>query len=175
LISGGTASLSGSFLALRSPDEVLAPEGEVGQMKKVPLALLACGVLAAASAASAHAGMVAYGTDRTSTLYQFDPMTGSVTSIGPLGIGPVTALATDPVTKILYTDPGGGERFSTPVSGCLYTVDRATGAATLVGCDPNQGGRDPIAGPSTACASPPTRRLTTTKCTSAGLTRRPAF
>lgn len=89
---------------------------------------------------------VAYGTDRESTLYRIDLNTGAATVIGDLGIGPVATLAIDPATGILYTNPGGGGCCPTPTSGCVYTVNAATGAATLVGCDPNQGGNDPIKG-----------------------------
>lgn len=108
-------------------------------------AVLSSFLVAAFLAVPAEA-QLAWGTDRTSTLYQFDPTTGVATSVGALGIGPVTGSAIDPATGVYYTNPGGGGCCPTPTSGCLYTVSLATGAATQVGCDPAQGGRDPIPG-----------------------------
>jgi hypothetical protein len=109
------------------------------------LVALALALLVALCAAPAQTQQ-AYGMDRTSTLYLFDPTTGAATAIGALGIGPVTGSAISPATGILYTDPGGGGCCPKPNSGCLYRVDLMTGAATQVGCDPNQGGNDPIPG-----------------------------
>ena len=90
------------------------------------------------------AQQLAYGMDRTSTLYQFDPSTGAATAIGPVGIAKATGAAIDPATGTLYVGPGGDGSQVQPTTGCLYTVSTATGAATLVGCDANQGGKDPV-------------------------------
>ncbi|MBT8353117.1 MAG: hypothetical protein KJO60_01265, partial [Desulfofustis sp.] len=65
-----------------------------------------------------------------STLYQLDPVDGSIVStVGATGTSGMTSLAYHPITGVMYGITTGGE-------GCdnsLYTVDLATGAATLVG------------------------------------------
>ncbi len=109
------------------------------------LCLVGCCVVVVLCAAPAGA-WEAYGMDRTSTLYRFDPATGVATAIGPLGIGPVTGSAIDPATGILYTGLGGQGTSVQTNSGCLYTVSTTTGAAALVGCDLNQKGVAPIPG-----------------------------
>lgn len=105
------------------------------------LGVLALGLSATPAGA---AQQQAYGMDRTSTLYQFDPSTGAATAIGPLGIERATGAAIDPATGTLYVGPGGDSSQVQANTGCLYTVSTATGAATLVGCDANQGGKDPV-------------------------------
>jgi len=68
-----------------------------------------------------------YGTDGSGGhLLAIDPSTGIGTVVGPMGIGPVPALAIDPTTGIMYAGGGAG----TPN---LYVVNKNTGGATLVG------------------------------------------
>jgi cysteine-rich repeat protein len=70
-----------------------------------------------------------------------------VTAIGLTGVGQVTAAAFDPTTGVLYATHGGGG--CCPVAGyagCLLTTDLATGATTVVGCDPVFGSHDNLAG-----------------------------
>lgn len=67
-----------------------------------------------------------FGTDANAgNLITVDLMTGAGTVIGNLGF-PAPSLATDPTTGVMYAGQGAGTPF-------LYTVDPATGAATLVG------------------------------------------
>lgn len=109
-------------------------------------AAVAMAFLALCVSAAPVQGQTAYGTDRSSALYELNPGTGATTLVGALGIGPVTGSAIDPSSGIYYTNPGGGGCCPTPTSGCLYSVSLASGAATQVGCDPIQGGNDPIPG-----------------------------
>ncbi len=61
------------------------------------------------------------------TLVQIDPNTLAITPIGPLGVQfDFGELAWDPSTATLYMADGRAQN-------ALYTVDRVTGAATLVG------------------------------------------
>lgn len=69
------------------------------------------------------------GPSTTSDLYSVDPVTGAMTSIGPIGFA-VTGLAADPTTGILYGSTSGNSAAS-PHS--IITIDKATGAGTLVG------------------------------------------
>lgn len=110
------------------------------------VAICLCCAVWLLGAAWAHGQYYAYGMDRTSRLYRVNTGTGTVEVIGALGIGPVTGSAIDPNSGILYTNPGGGGCCPTAVSGCLYSVSTLTGTATQIGCDPNQGGNDPIPG-----------------------------
>ncbi len=65
-----------------------------------------------------------------SNLYTLDPATGAVTSnIGPVGFG-VTGLAVHPTTGTLYGVTGGDDPFN---PGVLITINKTTGAGTLVG------------------------------------------
>lgn len=97
------------------------------------LASAALVTLLAAGPAAAQAPIL-YATDgrscAASTLYQIDPADGSVlATIGPTGVSGLTGLAAHPVTGVLYAISTGG-------NGCtpnLYTLDRDTGGATLVG------------------------------------------
>lgn len=93
-----------------------------------------------------NAEEVLYGVDRTSALYTIDPTTGAAVVVGPLGFEQATALAADPTTGQLYATPGGGGKFPQEISGCLYSVSKETGSATLIGCDLKQGGNDPFPG-----------------------------
>jgi hypothetical protein len=68
-----------------------------------------------------------FGTDANAgNLLTIDPATGIGTIVGPMGIGPVPALALDPTTGLMYAATGGG-------SADLYRVDPGTGATTLLG------------------------------------------
>jgi hypothetical protein len=94
-----------------------------------------CGLLACAGSASAD---LLYGADgagnHPANLLVLDPSTGAVVkTVGPIGFG-VTGLAIDPMTGTLYgvtglsTKPGAA-----PSPGALITINRTTGAGTLVG------------------------------------------
>jgi hypothetical protein len=95
-------------------------------------------VLAFASTASARE--VLLGADGArgipSNLYILDPSNGSVIqNLGPIGFA-VTGLAEDPATGTLYgsTSQGGSPTpGGAPNPGSLITIDKATGAGTLVG------------------------------------------
>jgi hypothetical protein len=65
----------------------------------------------------------------TSDLYTVDPTTAVMTSVGPIGYA-VTGLAVDPTSGILYGVTSGNSAAS-PRS--IITVDKLTGAGTLVG------------------------------------------
>jgi hypothetical protein len=68
-----------------------------------------------------------FGTDANAgNLLTIDPATGIGTIVGPMGIGPVPALALDPSTGTMYAATGSG-------SADLYRIDPGTGAATLIG------------------------------------------
>jgi uncharacterized protein (TIGR03382 family) len=75
-----------------------------------------------------------YGTDAFNgnlirmdpTNFLKDPTTGAAPVVGPLGVGPIPSLAVDPLTGIMYAGGGGG-------IPNIYTVNPATGAATLLG------------------------------------------
>jgi hypothetical protein len=71
-------------------------------------------------------------------LYTLNPATGAVvTNIGPIGMA-VTGLAVHPATGVLYGTTGG----ASPVNpNSLITINRTTGAGTLVGAH----GTGPIA------------------------------
>ena len=64
----------------------------------------------------------------TGNLLAVDPMEGTGELIAPTGVTPLTALAKDPTTGILY---GGEEGWSSPSS--LYIIDEFTGATQVVG------------------------------------------
>lgn len=68
------------------------------------------------------------GSNPTSDLYTVDPVTGLMTSVGPIGFA-VTGLAFDPTTGILY---GSTSRQSALHPQALITIDPTTGAGTLV-------------------------------------------
>jgi hypothetical protein len=66
------------------------------------------------------------------TLYTLDVSTLTITPVGPLGVSyNFGDLAFDPSTATMYMTDGWGAGLSVPSS--LYTVNLATGAATLVG------------------------------------------
>jgi hypothetical protein len=67
------------------------------------------------------------GTDAfNGNLISVNPLTGSATVIGPLGVSSIPSLAADLSTGIIYAGRGGG-------IPDIFTVNPATGAATLLG------------------------------------------
>jgi len=90
-------------------------------------------MLVAAMSAVAQTSVL-YATDGSrctpSTLYELNPADGSIVStIGPTGVSGMNGLAAHPVTGVMYGITTGG-------AGCtanLYTVNLATGAASLIG------------------------------------------
>ena len=87
-----------------------------------------------AAAAPAFAAEVLYAADgaggNPSNLYILNPATGAVVStVGPIGFA-VTGLAIHPTTGILYGSTG---RNSATSPHSLITIDKTTGAGTLVG------------------------------------------
>lgn len=67
----------------------------------------------------------------TSTLFSIDRFSGALAEIGPMGIGinlTSGGLAVHPITGVMYAT--GGNSFQ---STALFTVDKGTGAATLIG------------------------------------------
>jgi Ca2+-binding RTX toxin-like protein len=71
----------------------------------------------------------ATGGENNSNLYLIDTTTGATTTLGPIGYA-VTGLAVDPNTGILY---GSTSMFSPSDPGSLITINKTTGAGTLVG------------------------------------------
>ena len=89
---------------------------------------------------AAHAQVALYGTigagGTPSTLVQLDPATGSVLqTIGPVG-NAVNGLSFDTSTQVLYATTTAND--ATCPRG-LITVNRTTGAGTVVGCGPTSG------------------------------------
>jgi hypothetical protein len=81
-----------------------------------------------------YVGGTLYGTyvsyyDGPSTLAILDPVTGATTVIGPTGRGPISGLAYDAGSGIMYGIDGGGSYGP----GNLLTLDLATGVAAVVG------------------------------------------
>ena len=84
-------------------------------------------------------GPTLYGTVITvgqgpSTLRILNPTTGVSTVIGPTGVGPISGLAYNESTAVMYGIAGG------PGPAALYTINLSTGAATLVGSSGIQAG-----------------------------------
>jgi hypothetical protein len=94
--------------------------------------LLIFGILISASSAKAQSTLYAAdgsGGNANCQLYTLDPSNGSVLqTIGPIGF-PITGLAFDPTTEVLY----GSVSNNSPAAGNLVTIDPATGTGTLVG------------------------------------------
>jgi DNA-binding beta-propeller fold protein YncE len=96
--------------------------------------LLGCTLTALfAVSTSVQAAPLLYGADGSgglsSNLYIIDAATGSVVeTIGPIGFS-VTGLALDPMSGTLYGATGGAGANS----GTLLTINRSTGAGTIVG------------------------------------------
>ena len=92
-------------------------------------------LISAFAALTAHGAtaQVLYGADgeggpSTTNLYTLNPATGAIVStIGPIGF-PVTGLAVHPVTGVMYGTTG--DEIGTP---SLITINRSTGAGTLIG------------------------------------------
>ena len=89
---------------------------------------------------AAHAQVALYGTigagGTPCTLVQLDPATGSVVqTIGPVGYA-VNGLAFDTSTQVLYASTTQND--ATCPRG-LITINRTTGAGTIVGCGPTSG------------------------------------
>ena len=87
-----------------------------------------------AAAAPGLAAEVLYGADgaggNPSNLYILNPATGAIAStIGPIGFA-VTGLAIHPTTGVLY---GSTSRMSAASPHSLITINKTTGAGTLVG------------------------------------------
>jgi uncharacterized repeat protein (TIGR01451 family) len=120
------------------------------QLRVVPAALILC-VLAFARAQAAPAATppVLYAvtgagggtgcTGSASSLYTIDSTTAAATLVGPIMIGTtqvnhVVGLAVDPTTGTLYGFMNGQAADCTDFGqGTLLTIDKATGAATVVG------------------------------------------
>jgi hypothetical protein len=121
----------------------------LNRVRKSLVALLAavCGLLALAGSASAQGLLL--GADgaggHLSNLYVLNPDTGAVVrTVGPIGFA-VTGLAIDPTTGTLYGVTGGGSgNTSAPNPTSLITINRTTGAGTLVGKErsDNEGAAD---------------------------------
>ena len=84
-------------------------------------------------------GPTLYGTLITasqgpSTLRILNPTTGVSSVIGPTGVGPISGLAYNESTAVMYGIAGG------PGPAALYTVNLNTGAATIVGSSGIQAG-----------------------------------
>src|SRR5215467_5637499 len=84
-------------------------------------------------------GPTLYGTVITasqgpSTLRILNPATGVSTVIGPTGVGPISGLAYNESTAVMYGIAGG------PGPAGLYMINLSTGAATLVGSSGIQAG-----------------------------------
>ncbi len=68
-----------------------------------------------------------FGTDASGDhLLTVNPVTGAGAIVGGMFIGSVPSLAVDPATGTIYAGQGGG-------APNIYTVDKGSGAATLVG------------------------------------------
>jgi hypothetical protein len=93
-----------------------------------------CGLLALATSASAD---LLYASDggggNPSNLLILNPDTGAVVkSVGPIGFA-VTGLAIDPTTGTLYGVTGQSTKLGAPNPASLITINRTSGAGTLVG------------------------------------------
>jgi hypothetical protein len=109
----------------------------VNRVGKCLVVLMASAGLMLASAGSASADLL-YGANgagnRPADLLILDPASGAVIrTVGPIGFG-VTGLAIDPGTGTLYGVTGLNSNPGTaPDFGSLITINRTTGAGTLVG------------------------------------------
>src|SRR5215216_3279616 len=128
----------GSVEAMRRlPDQRIA-DGEVcmiDRFRAYVALLVACGALLFTATASAQE--VLYGADgaggNLSNLYILDPTSGGAfQNIGPIGFA-VTGLAVDPTDGTLYGSTSRMTSGGAPNPGSLITIDRATGAGSLVG------------------------------------------
>jgi hypothetical protein len=79
-------------------------------------------------------GATINGSGGPSSLRTLNPSTGASSLIGPTGVGPISGLAFDTNTSVMYGIAGG----SGPAN--LYTINLSSGAATLVGTTSMQAG-----------------------------------
>jgi hypothetical protein len=79
-------------------------------------------------------GTVILGSGAPSELRILSPFTGVSSSIGPTGRGPISGLAYDPLSGVMYGIEGGG------APADLLTIDLSTGLATVVGSTGIQAG-----------------------------------
>ncbi len=115
-------------------NSAMSAEGGRGAVTTTLMRILAGIVLGLWLASPTAAQEVLYGatagTTTTSNLYRISPADGSVVAtIGPIGYA-VTGLAIHPVTGVLY---GSTSNQSAASPGSLITINRFTGAGTLVG------------------------------------------
>ena len=106
------------------------------------VALVACLCILPTASAVAQAPERLLGADGgdgiAGNLVVLDPATGAVTStVGPVGF-PVTGLAVDPADGVIYGSTGA----ESDPQGALITINRDTGAGTLIG---EVAGGDPAA------------------------------
>jgi hypothetical protein len=108
-------------------------------MKMLPMAGVRAKLLAYACVVSAalssvgQAAPILYAADASTTndykrnvLHTLDPTTGAATFVGPFNVdGLMASLAYDPTKDVLYG--------TTTASNNLYSINRSTGAATLIG------------------------------------------
>jgi len=101
--------------------------------------LAAAVCLALVCLAAAGSQTTLYSVNYDNQLVTIDPQTGDVTVISAINGGSVriNSLAVDPITGILYG--GSGRDDGNP---CLYTIDRRTAQATLIGSFPDGPMRD---------------------------------
>jgi hypothetical protein len=109
----------------------------VSSARRVSAVLLVSFCALLTFAASASAREVLLGADGArgipSNLYVLDPSNGSVIqNLGPIGFA-VTGLAEDPNTGTLYGSTGRRGMGGAPNPSSLITIDKTTGAGTLVG------------------------------------------
>ena len=79
-------------------------------------------------------GTVIYGGGGSSELRILQPFTGASTYVGSTGRGPISGLAYDPASGILYGIDGGSGHAS------LLSINRSTGAASVIGLTSFQAG-----------------------------------
>jgi hypothetical protein len=96
----------------------------------MPLRAVIASLLLAASGISAHAGTVAY-AEAFDTLYAFDLSTRTAAPIGAAGTYGNTALAN--IEGLTFSPSGELYAVSDTLLKVLMKIDRATGAATVIG------------------------------------------
>jgi hypothetical protein len=123
--SGLNGAHPGSLFTLNPTTGVASLVGPTGSPAVTALAFEANGTLFGAGSSSAQS----VGDE----LIRINPATGAGTLVGPFGPGidGMAALAYNPRTGVLYG--GGGEFSGNGNFTNLFTIDPATGAATLIG------------------------------------------
>lgn len=96
----------------------------------MPLRVVIASLLLAVSAVSARAGTVAYG-EAFNTLYAFDLTTRAAIPVGPAGSWAGADLAN--VEGLTFSPNGQLYAVSDTLIKVLMTIDRSTGAATVIG------------------------------------------